>query len=447
MSKVIDIRLLFGICLIQLIYVSVFSQTQPDILATAKGHTITISDLSPATRNLIESTPETIAKTRSSLLEQMIADELLAAEAKARGTDPNKLATEIRSKAPSPTETEIKDVYQANLAALENKPLKDVREQVANYLKNEAGQLEYSKFIDALRSKYKIVPGKDVNAPKLLSTDTIVSVNGKPITARDFEEKNKFDIYEAKAQISDQVLGELYAQLYSALVLDEAKEQAVDAGAIIAREISNKMHDYSDSERNELEGAFRDRLFTKYNVKFLYEEPQPIARDISVGTSASTGPATAAITIVMFSDFQCPACSATHPILKKVMAEYAGKIHFVVRNYPLTNRHDHAMRAALAAAAARIQGKFFEYIDVLYTHQDALDDASLRKYAAEQGLNMKQFELDFNSEKIAAEVRKDMADGNSYKLGGTPSIFINGVLVRDLSAGGLRRAINRVIKR
>ncbi len=447
MRKVFDIRLLFCIGIIQLLGVSIFAQAQPEILATAKGHSIAISDLSPATRNLIESSPETIAKIRSGLLDQMIGEELLAAEAKARGTDPAKLAIDISSKAPSPTETEISAVYQSNLAALQNKPLKDVREQIVSYLKNEAGQQEFSKFIDSLRAKYKIVNSKNVNAPKLLPTDILVTVNGKPITARDFEQKNKFDLFEVRAQISDQVLGELYSQLYSALVLDEAAAQGVDAGTIIAREVSNKMHDYTDSERAELEGAFQERLFTKYNVKVLYEEPQPIARDISVGTSPSTGPATAPVTIVMFSDFQCPACSAAHPILKKVMAEYAGKIRFVVRNYPLTNRHDHAMRAALAAAAARAQGKFFEYIDVLYTHQDALDDASLRRYASEQGLNMKQFELDFNSEKTAADIRRDVADGDSYKLGGTPSIFVNGVLARDLSASGLRRTIDRAIKK
>ena len=62
--------------------------------------------------------------------------------------------------------------------------------------------------------------------------------------------------------------------------------------------------------------------------------------------------------------------------------------------------------AALAAAAANAQGKFFEYIEILYTHQDALDDASLKKYAADLGLNVKQFELDFNSDKTAADCKK-----------------------------------------
>ncbi len=74
-----------------------------------------------------------------------------------------------------------------------------------------------------------------------------------------------------------------------------------------------------------------------------------------------------------------------------------------------------------------------------------MDDASLKKYAADLGLNIKQFELDFSSERTAAEVRKDMADGNEYGIRGTPTIFINGVKVNRLSAEGFRAAIDRAL--
>ena len=166
---------------------------------------------------------------------------------------------------------------------------------------------------------------------------------------------------------------------------------------------------------------------------------------ISVDDDPATGPADAAVTIVMFSDFQCSACSATHPVLKKVMDAYPGKIRFVVRDFPLESIHENGFKAALAAGAANAQGKFFEYIEVLYTHQDALDAASLKKYAADLGLNAKQFELDFNSAKTVAEVRKDMVDGEGYVVNSTPTIFVNGVRVRDLSAESFKGAIDRAI--
>ena len=77
--------------------------------------------------------------------------------------------------------------------------------------------------------------------------------------------------------------------------------------------------------------------------------------------------------------------------------------------------------------------------------QEGLDEASLKKYAAELGLNIAQFELDFSSEKTAAEVRKDMADGKKYGIGGTPAIFVNGVRIYRLSPDGFRTAIERAL--
>ena len=115
-----------------------------------------------------------------------------------------------------------------------------------------------------------------------------------------------------------------------------------------------------------LESALRKRLFTKYKVKLMVHEPVPVARDISVDDDPATGKATASVTVVMFSDFQCSACSATHPVLKKVLGEYGDKVRFVVRDFPLESIHENAFRAALAANAARAQNKYFEYIDVLY---------------------------------------------------------------------------------
>ena len=98
-----------------------------------------------------------------------------------------------------------------------------------------------------------------------------------------------------------------------------------------------------------------------------------------------------------------------------------------------------------AAGAATAQGKFFEYSDLLYQRQDALDPVSLKRYAAELGLNVKQFEIDFSSEKIAAEVLKDKSDGENYGIGGTPTVFVNGVRVRQLSATGFRKAITKAL--
>ena len=179
----------------------------------------------------------------------------------------------------------------------------------------------------------------------------------------------------------------------------------------------------------------------------MIREPEPVAHNVSVDDDPANGKLTAPVTVIMFSDFQCSACGATHPILKKVLGEYGDKVRLVIRDFPLESIHENAFRAALAANAARAQGKYFEYIDVLYRNQESLDDASLKKYATELGLNIKQFELDFISEKAAAEVRKDMADGRSYGIGGTPTVYVNGIRVHRLSAEGFRLAIDRALSK
>ena len=94
--------------------------------------------------------------------------------------------------------------------------------------------------------------------------------------------------------------------------------------------------------RLRLQDDLAKRLAAKNKVVVSFKRPDPIVENISVGTSPAQGPATAPVTVVMFSDFQCPACSATEPILRKVIEQYPGKIRFVVRDYPLTELHENA---------------------------------------------------------------------------------------------------------
>jgi protein-disulfide isomerase len=219
----------------------------------------------------------------------------------------------------------------------------------------------------------------------------------------------------------------------------------VDSSGLIAVEITDKLRDFSDEERAALESDLMHKLFAKYSVKISLAEPKRIVHNVSVDDDPSTGKPDAPVTVVMFTDFQCPACSRTHPVLKKALSVYGDKIRFVVRDYPLEKIHENSFNAALAANAARAQGKFAEYTEILYRNQQALDKASLIKYAAELGLNVKQFELDFSDAKTAAEVRKDQADGKSYGIAGTPAIFVNGVKVQRLSLMGFRSAVDRAL--
>jgi len=420
---------------------------QSDVLATANGRNFTAADLSPDTQKLFANQAQVVANARNQLFSKMVSDYLIELEAKAKGVTPEKLIADERAKAAGPTEEQINAVYQANKEALSSKPPAEARKQVVEFLRRDPEEAALKKYVETLAAKYKPAIGKDINAADLKALDTIFTVGTRSFNDREFEEKYKLVLYDVRADVLDQAKDEIANAVYLSLVAAEANSLGTDPSEVIAKEITNKMKDFSDEERIDLETALRKRLFAKYNAKFLIKYPPPIVQTINFEGAPSRGNAAAPVTVVMFSDFQCPACSATHPVLQKVLAEYGDKIHFVVRDFPLTTIHDHSYRAALAGYAAYQQGKFFEYIEILYKNQSTLDDASLSKYAASVGLNVKRFELDLSSENAAAYVKKDMADGNAYGISSTPTIFVNGVKVRRLSADGFRETIDAALNK
>jgi protein-disulfide isomerase len=131
-----------------------------------------------------------------------------------------------------------------------------------------------------------------------------------------------------------------------------------------------------------------------------------------------------------------------HSVLEEVLKPYGNSVRFVVRDFPLSN-HENALKAAEAANAAFAQGKFFEYTALLYKRQNALTVPSLKKYASELGLNRTRFDAAIDNGTYAAEIKHDIEDGEIYGVGSTPTIFINGVMLRTLSADALREAIDR----
>ncbi len=424
---------------------SALGQRTDDVLATATGLTFRLRDLSPETQKDVADLPVKIPQARTALLDQLVSRRVFDAEAKVRGITMGKLLADEKAKIKDPAEPEIQKILEANADRLSDLSPANARKQVIAFLRNAPEQKALGELYSQLKAKFKLVPGKDVNAPALAPTDVVATVDGKPITAKEFEDFVRIPLYEARAEMAEVILDELDEVIFNALVTNDAKSQGLDAGALIAREVTNKMKDYSDEERFSLESALRNSLFAKYKVNILYREPEAPVESISADDDPAQGPAAAPVTVIMFSDFQCSACSATHPILKKAMDQFPGKVRFVVRDFPLESIHENAFQAARAANAANAQGKFFEYIDLLYKNQSALDVVSLKKYASQIGLNAAQFDIDFNAEKTAAEIRKDVADGEVYGINSTPTIFVNGRRVRRFSVVGFTEAIQKAL--
>lgn len=146
---------------------------------------------------------------------------------------------------------------------------------------------------------------------------------------------------------------------------------------------------------------------------------------------AGQGSSDAPILMIEFSDFQCPFCKRffdeTYPQLKKDYID-TGKVRFIFRHVPL-DFHEFAAQAALAAECADDQKKFWEYHDVLFNNQNALDVENLKKYAAELKLDEKKFDDCLNAAKHAKRVASDMTYATSVGISGTPSFIINGFVV------------------
>jgi protein-disulfide isomerase len=176
-------------------------------------------------------------------------------------------------------------------------------------------------------------------------------------------------------------------------------------------------------------------------------EPSPAAKqDVKVGDAPTLGPASAKVTVVAFSDFQCPFCSRAVPTLKQVEDTYKGKIRVAFKNMPLPF-HDKAHLAAEAALAANEQGKFWEMHDKLFANQQALDRPNLEKYAEELGLNMAKFKAALDSGKFKDRVDKEAKEGNSFGATGTPTFFINGhILVGAQPFDAFKTAIDAELK-
>ena len=139
------------------------------------------------------------------------------------------------------------------------------------------------------------------------------------------------------------------------------------------------------------------------------------------------GQENATVTIVEFSDFQCPFCESWFQNVKPQLQPYIdrGEVRLVYAHFPLSF-HENAEPSALASECANEQGKFWEYHDTLFENQSALDAASLKKYASDLGMDSAKFNSCFDSSKYLSEVQAEFNEGVSLGVNGTPTFFING---------------------
>lgn len=158
------------------------------------------------------------------------------------------------------------------------------------------------------------------------------------------------------------------------------------------------------------------------------EQPEIVDVDYDEN-SHIRGDMSAPVTIIEFSDFQCPYCTRFHDTMKEVMAAYPTQVKLVYKHFPLDSIHPTAREAAEASECAGDQDKFWEYTDKLYENQSKISSSYLKELAVTLGLNKAQFDECLDNDKYADLVEKDYQDGISAGVRGTPGGFINGEVI------------------
>nr|MDQ5835853.1 DsbA family protein [Acidobacteriota bacterium] len=180
-------------------------------------------------------------------------------------------------------------------------------------------------------------------------------------------------------------------------------------------------------------------------IQMLLTAPEPPTYAIATDDQPTRGNQAATVTVVEFTDYQCPSCAQAQPMVESLIREYGDRVRLVVRDFPL-ERHPDAFRAAQAAEAARAQGKYWEYTALLMQHQSALDAAHLKEYATRLGLDRQKFDAALDSGQYAAQVQRDVDDGDQIGVGGTPTFFVNGRRLAENTYEALKTATEAALR-
>ena len=453
------------------------SQVLPEALAIVNDVRITRNDIARATRDSVSQLQTQVIEARKRELDLQINSRLLANESKRRGIGTTKLLEqEVVAKVKAPTDTEAQTFYDQNKERIQG-DFKDVKEDIARYLLDQRQRLEAKKFADLLRaaSETKVLvaevtpPRDDTERPRVLAT-----VNGETITSGDVEDSLKPIIFDVQQRVYKLRKDELELCVNDTLLVQEAQKRKVTVNALLDLEVKPKTvteeqaHVFFEQNKERVSGdftqsrdsiiryleqievrvaerAFVEKLRAAASIQILLVAPESPVFSISTVDQPSLGSAAAPVTIVAFTDYQCPSCAAIHPVLERLVKEYGDKVRLVTRDFPL-NQHAEAFKAAEAAEAAREQGKYWEYAQLLMRNQSALSVDKLKAYASELALDRTRFDSALDSGKFTAMVQLDVEEGMKLGINATPTLFINGRRVAAKSYDELKANVEAAFK-
>jgi len=283
--------------------------------------------------------------------------------------------------------------------------------------------------------------------------DVVATVGDKKITRAQLEDEIRAKLIELDNQRYDALREGLDGMIAQELLKREAAARGTTPEALTTEEIEKKAPEPSDADIQKvydenkaqlggqtleqikprivqyLKGQKQDERRTAFIAELKKKYPTTVALkppvvDVAAAGRPERGPKNASVTIIEFSDYQCPFCQKAEDVVDQVMKTYADKVRLVYRDYPLPF-HPNARPASEAAACANAQGKFWEYHAKLF-HGDGLEPEKLKTYADQVGLDRKKFDDCLEKKPFKAEIDKDVKDGEKAGVNGTPAFFING---------------------
>jgi protein-disulfide isomerase len=304
--------------------------------------------------------------------------------------------------------------------------------------------------------------------------EPLADVNGEVITAKDLEGALGAKLSKLEEQIYDLKRQELDSLITQKLFAQEAAKRKISVAALLDAEVTAKVPLLTETEidafyqankarirgddaetRQKIRALLQQQKLTAQRALFVESlrsqgkvvvrlQPPPAIRvEVSTDGAPLRGAANAPVTVVEFSDFECPFCKQTQPTLKQLLERYPGKVRLAYRDFPLDSIHPQARPAAEAARCAQDQGKFWEYHDVLFTQSPQFAPEDLRRYAGQVGLDVTKFDSCLAAGVHKAAVQRDLDEGSRLGITGTPAFFING---RALSGAQPLEAFARVIE-
>jgi protein-disulfide isomerase len=301
---------------------------------------------------------------------------------------------------------------------------------------------------------------KSPSRPKINISVTGVSVSEEDVSRAAAAELDKLELqkmqFEANYERSrHQALESTLARLVEEkLVSAEAGKQGITSAQLLANEVDKKVKEPSDQEVNSFYEANKARIpvakdqvaaqirqFLKqqsYNtIKSEFIERlkkangvaysiEPMRVNVETAGHPARGSADAPVTLVEFSDFQCPYCKSINSTLEKVLLTYGANVRLVFLQFPLHEIHPLAEKAAEASLCASEQGKFWPMHDLLFQEQANLAVEALRARAARLELDATAFNACLDSGRYASRIRQDVLEGARLGVSGTPALFVNG---------------------